>query len=714
MLRVRLGKKNDPSAAIELEQSDDLIAVRSRTNRTLEPVGRVRSPRAEPVADGHLVAAFPEAGVEVFRVPIAKGTRSLDERKRSLREAPDTRFAGSVLVDPKSHEPVLYTENIFIKFKDDLDPDDCKAVLRGANLTVKAELEYATNAFFAEAPEGIGQDVFAIADALLERPDVEYCHPELIRPRARKLIAPEQWHLRQTNIGGVDVNAHANVEAAHQVTRGEGVIIAVIDDGFDIDHPELSTPGKIVAPRDVTVGTDDPRPKDPHPRYPDDHGTACAGVACAAGIGRASGVAPAARLMPIRLSSGLGSLAEAKAFQWAADHGADVISCSWGPTDGAWWDANDPMHQNSFAMPASTKLAIEYALTHGRGGKGCVICFAAGNGNESVDNDGYASHPSVIAVGACNDTGRRSVYSDQGSALWCAFPSGDFGYWRFNHPEPLTKGIWTTDRTGWRGYNGGVPAKGDADGHYCNDFSGTSSACPGVAGVVALVLSVQPSLTHAHVKDLLRAACDRIDPQAGAYDGNGHSALYGYGRLNARTAVDLAQPQPTSGTTVAGTYNVPILDHQSVEVQLTVADQTPIEALSVTVDIRHTYIGDLVVELAPPSSTGMSYITLHDRAGGSTKNLKRTYDATTTQAFASLAGQSCAGVWTLRVRDDAAFDTGTLVSLSIDLQFAHPDRSASAPARATRVIEPKSATPAASATRSAPRGRGTRRAAARR
>ena len=140
--------------------------------------------------------------------------------------------------------------------------------------------------------------------------------------------------------------------------------------------------------------------------------------------------------------SGLGSIDEADAFAWAADHGADVISCSWGPTDGAWWDPDDPV-----ARAASTRSRTRRGWrsttrsTTGRDGRGCVITWAAGNGNESVDNDGYASYERVIAVAACNDTGTRSAYSDIGEALWCAFPS--------SHGEPsLTPGIWTTDRSG--------------------------------------------------------------------------------------------------------------------------------------------------------------------------------------------------------------------------------------------------------------------------
>jgi subtilisin family serine protease len=266
--------------------------------------------------------------------------------------------------------------------------------------------------------------------------------------------------------------------------------------------------------------------------------------------------------------SGLGSQGEADAFAWAADNGADVISCSWGPIDGDWWDPADAAHRAFIPLPDNTRLAIEHALANGRGGKGCVICWAAGNGNESVDNDGYASHPGVIAVAACNDRGKRSVYSDTGKALWCAFPSDDSaleavdqlpqprpkgGVWDEDHPEPRTPGIWTTDISGAPGYNRGAGTSGgDALGNYTNSFGGTSSATPGVAGVAALVLAVNKKLRHEEVKDILKRACDRIDTAKGAYDSTtGHSLLYGFGRLNAAKAVKLAAQPPVKAAAAA-------------------------------------------------------------------------------------------------------------------------------------------------------------------
>lgn len=664
MPEVKFGRKDEPG--VTLRKSDDLIAVRTRSTRSLR-AGPVAAPAAAELENGDFVLAFPEAGVEVYRVPTGAGHRSLEERKEALRSSSDVRFAGGVLVDEQSGEPVVYTENLFIKFVDDADPDHCRAVIAGAGLTIKKEVDYATNAFFVAAPEGTGTKVFEIALELLERDDVEYCHPELVRRRAFRAVSARQWHLKSTTVNNKVVNASANVEAAHRLTEGDGITIAIIDDGIDIDHPEFRTPGKLVAPRDATLGTADPRPKDSHPIFPDNHGTACAGVACADGREEASGVAPRARLMPIRLVSGLGSQQEAEAFRWAADNGADVISCSWGPLDGEWFNPADPVHDQVVPLPASTRLAIDYATTRGRGGKGCVILFAAGNGNESVDNDGYASYERVIAVAACNDQGRRSVYSDFGKAVWCAFPSSDFGHPPFNHPDPLTPGIWTTDRTGAFGYNPGKPQLGDLAGNYANDFGGTSSACPGAAGVAALVLSANPGLRWQDVRELLRQSCDQIDPQGGQYDADGRSTFYGFGRLNAERAVQLARPAPSDRVSIIRTFNRRLPDLQTTSVALSVGETNPVKDLEVFLEITHSFIGDLVITLLPPSGDG---VVLHNRAGGATRNLRQTFDALTTPGLSAFSGKSAKGTWTLQVKDMAVRDVGRLVRFGLELSFS--------------------------------------------
>ncbi|MFG0262436.1 MAG: S8 family serine peptidase, partial [Novipirellula sp. JB048] len=468
--------------------------------------------------------------------------------------------------------------------------------------------------------------------------------------------------------------------SAHEMTRGSDVTIAVIDDGFDIDHPEFSRPGKVVAALDVVSASSDPRPQDPYLDTPDDHGTACAGVACASGVDGAIGVAPESRLMPIRLMANLGSMAEAKAFQWAADHGADVISCSWGPEDGPWYAPQDPRHDRIHRLPTSTRLAIDYALSRGRGGIGTSVLFAAGNGNESVENDGYASYEKVIAVAACNDRGTRSVYSDYGPSIWCCFPSSDFEFLEEQHPAPLTTGIWTTDRSGSRGYNSGVLHAGDANGHYTNSFGGTSSACPGVAGVVAMMLSVNPDLTPLEIKDLLRRCCDRIDPDGAQYDASGHSESYGYGRINARRAVELALPTMAPRLEVIRDVYIPIPDRGAASVKMDIEDAGIIESIDVLFEIEHSYVADLVVSLKPPRGTGAK-VVLQDRVAAAAAGVFKLCRMQATPGLDRYAGKKCHGSWTLEVEDQATRDVGTIVRFGLRITLQPSEQQSSGLAR---------------------------------
>ena len=511
-----------------LHESSDMVVVRTRNSRNLKSA--VVSDKGKmALKDLEVVMEFPEADITVFRTKNSvKGSLTARNEARSvLKKEPELRFVGRVLVEADGKTMVIYTENIFIKFHDDVSAEICEKILAENDLKLKQKTDYAKNTFFVSAPENTGLRIFELAESLLGMKEVELCHPELIRKRGLKSIHPRQWHLKSTIINNIRINAGVRADMAHKLSLGENIIIAMIDDGFEIDHQEFNQPGKVIHARDISANVNDPRPGNPY----NNHGTACAGVAAASGI-NASGVAPRAILMPIRLVSNLGSIAEANSFKWAADHGADIISCSWGPEDGNWSDPDDPVHSILIDLPDSTRLAIDYAVSNGRNGKGCVITFAAGNGNEDCSYDGYASYDKVIAVAACNDTGKRSVYSDFGRSVWCSFPSSDFGYPPFKHPDPLTSGLYTTDRLGKAGYN----PKGD----YTDDFGGTSGSCPGVAGTVALILSVNSELTRVKVMEIIKDTCDKIDIAGGKYDSDGHSIFYGYGRINAEKAVKRA------------------------------------------------------------------------------------------------------------------------------------------------------------------------------
>ena len=524
MYKFKYGGKN--GTQYQLEEAKDLVVVRTKSDKDLKDIKMSEASRSllpKLLQVGH----FPEANVNVYKVVektarSAKSTR--DNVRKTLSKEKEVKFAGRVLKDKKSGSIFIYTENFFIKFNDDITVKRCREILKKYKLKVKDKLKFAKNSYFAQAKTGTGLEIFDIANGLLGHKEVEYAHPELIREKKHKFIHQNQWHLKKTKVNGKTINQHVEIEKAWKITKGKGITIAIVDDGVDTNHPEFK--GKIVAPRDTLLKTSNAKPK----HAGENHGTACAGVACAKGI-KASGVAPEAKLMPIR-AGGLGSLSEAYAFVWAADNGADIISCSWGPADGAWWHTNDPLHVTRFDLPDSTRLAINYAIDNGRNGKGCIITWAAGNGNENVSFDGYASYEKVIAVAACNDRGKKSVYSDFGKEVFCCFPSNDFFFPQFNSPRPLSDGIWTTDRLGSDGYE---------PGDYTSSFGGTSSACPGVAGVIALMLSVNPDIKWSDLKLLLIDCCDKIDDEFGNYDTTGHSPFYGYGRINAFKVVQKAK-----------------------------------------------------------------------------------------------------------------------------------------------------------------------------
>jgi len=649
------GKKG---TTYRLRMSEDIMVVRTQSRRTIREAP-LSSRALGILSQFDPVFTIPEVGIDVLRCSARRAVRSARDKARlALKQEASVRFAGRGLCNT-SGRPVLYTENLFVQFREDCKKAAINRILKEFELTRKRELVYAPNAWFVELTEGSGhQKLLETASALLAHDDVALCHPELVQEMAKRGAFPQQWHLKRTTIDGNAINAHANVEAAWDLSQGEGTTIAVIDDGVDIDHQEFAGAGKIVAPRDVTRGNDDARPG-----RGDSHGTACAGVACANGTHGASGVAPKARLMPIRFVSSLGSQAEADAFVWAADHGADVISCSWGPMDGDWWNPNDPGHNDVVPIPDSTRLAIDYAVREGRAGKGCVITWAAGNGNESADNDGYASYAKVMAIAASNDQGSRAAYSDTGNALWCAFPS--------SHGEPsLTPGIWTTDVSGAAGYNTGKISQGDAAGHYTNAFGGTSSACPGAAGVAALVIARNPELRWEQVRELLKKSCDKIDAAGGAYDEAGHSTLYGYGRLNAKRAVELAAPTVAQYTAVhKAIQSVAIQDLKTARLQVAVGDTRVLRAIKVHVDLEHSWIGDLTVKLKPPVATGVSSVLLHDRAEGGARNLHRIYDVASTPALGRLNGKVPTGEWKLEVHDSAKRDVGRILSFALELEL---------------------------------------------
>ena len=380
-----------------------------------------------------------------------------------------------------------------------------------------------------------GADLLEVANDLAELDEVRFATPNFVseyRRFAAAAAAPappaDQWHLQ--NLGtlrgqrkGEDVDALE----AWKVTRGRrSVVVAVLDDGVDVEHPNLrarmwknpdrSSPDRVG--RDFFLPDDHPDHYNPRPkkaRFPFDqmagndiHGTPCAGVIAAAGRG-AYGIAFGSRVLAVKIFHA-DELAPdervADAIRYAATR-ADVLSCSW-----------------SGPRSPDIALAIADAGTLGRKGRGSAVFCASGN--DGLPRIGYpATDPNAIAVGASTDKGRRAAYSNAGPELSVVAPSSGG-----------VAGIFTTDVSQpSRGFNIGEPDEGGADGLHTNVFGGTSSATPLAAGVAALVLSVNPALDRAEVKGLLESTADPLGRSRKRTDALGH------GRVNAARAVAAAR-----------------------------------------------------------------------------------------------------------------------------------------------------------------------------
>src|SRR5262249_13199439 len=148
------------------------------------------------------------------------------------------------------------------------------------------------------------------------------------------------------------------------------------------------------------------------------------------------------------------------------------------------------------------------------------------------------------------------------------------------------------------------------------------------------------------------------------------SPWFGHGKVDAAAAVAEAlgragAPSPSIiKKTSSPALSIPDNNQTGARDKIDVTDSATVASIKVSVDITHTFIGDLRVTLHSPGGTT---VELHNRNGGSADNLKKTFDLTTTPGLSALNGQSVQGAWTLLVQDLAAADVGQLNSWGLEI-----------------------------------------------
>lgn len=627
----------------------DLLIPRSpgRRNRMNEVLGSRLSARHLPIRS----VAFAALCVSLMWVSIGAEAASTQATPsdRSKQEAPALDRV----------ETVVATTQWAVRLDPSVAPDVVAAGAGFRNLGQIGTLEGFY--LFEKLPEpglsaGFEADVASVErvnNRLDFTPGVRWFGQQLAR-RLVPLAEPtdplysDQWHLKNTGQSGGTASQDVNVVPAWTAGyTGAGATIAIVDDGLEHSHPDFNAKYVPSGSWDFNGGDADPNPV----TLSDEHGTAVGGVAAADDDGGKCGVGSAfgAGISGIRLISGYTTDAqEASALTYAYQIN-DVYNSSWGPLN---WLVGPRL-----AGPGPlTQLALEDGVAEGRGGSGSIYVFAAGNGlndGSDVNYNGFANSRYTIAVGATDHNGVQSYYSEPGAAMLVNASSGGD-----------TPNIITTDRLGTAGYGG------PADSDCTNQFSGTSSASPLAAGVVALMLDANPDLTWRDVQHILVQTAEQNDPGDSDWTANGAGLAvnhkYGFGRIDATAATAAAvgwaraQDESTASTGVVG-VGVAIPDDNPSGVSSTIAidSDMSLEHVEVILTVTHPYRGDLRVVLTSPDGTESILAERHNDPGDDYQAWK----------FMSVRhwGESPVGNWTLEVSDRFSDDEGFFESWQLVL-----------------------------------------------
>lgn len=469
----------------------------------------------------------------------------------------------------------------------------------------------------------------------------------------------------------------ANVLPVWADYTGRGVRVALFDQGIDATHPDLA--GQVATTQGRHAA--DPAVRSGNPVLEaDNHGTAVAGVVAASRNGQGLvGVAHGATLVSYYspLDETFTPTGVANVFGYARD--VDVLNNSWGYApqyvSSAPWAFLD-----NFRMPdfAPTGRALRELAAQGREGLGTIVVQSAGNSYRFGDDTNlhnFQNSRYIITVGATDFDGRATAYSSPGASVLVAAPGGGGN-------DPLSD-ILTTDRLGLDGYDPGDTTA----------LRGTSFSSPVVAGVVALMLEANPGLGWRDVQALLALSARQPADSGntwlsnGAAQWNGGGLRFdadthdmGFGLVDARAAVRLAETWAGPARTSANLRELIAERHTpqavpdgrgSLSQTLVVADDLTLERVEVTVDLRHSYLGDLRLLLESPSGTqswllGRPGVNEALPFGSSQSDINFTFSSVLH------LGESALGTWRLTVFDEEYSDVGTLESWTLVLTGQTP------------------------------------------
>lgn len=476
---------------------------------------------------------LPSPNVTIAKVKLQNGEAVGDLLDR-LNANEQVRYANPFLIYMDGTNQGIQ-DRVIVRLRSRKDYVQISEASKRFNLTVAEKNEFDPLMYVLQTSKQTPGNALDVANALHESGAFEYAEVDFLlllnRFNTNDPALDYQWSLENTG-SSLQYNGTAGIDmkvfnAWGSTTGSSSIKVAILDEGVDLNHPDLVS--NMLGGYDATgqgSGGD--------PSGDDAHGTACAGIVASAGNNNtgAAGVAYDCKIIPVRIAYSSGS-------SWVTSNTWIGNSINW-----AWQTANADILSNSWGGGSSSSTinnAINGAVNSGRGGLGSPVLFAAGNDN------GANSYPatqtnviSVIAMSMCGE--RKSPSSCDGETWW----GSNYGTGA-DVAAPGVK-IYCTDISGSAGYS---------SGDYTGTFNGTSSATPNAAGVMALILSASSGLTEAQARVALESTCQKVggysynNGVSGQPNGTWSNDL-GYGLVNAEAAVLSVSPQFSLDAGISG------------------------------------------------------------------------------------------------------------------------------------------------------------------